>query len=204
MLVLYVRKMMSCIIILVLRGIWVTPSQKSNLIFEVFLSFKRSYLGTTIPCVSGALIVDVRAWLMERLLLLIWHIACPLVLIFFNLEPYGFMCTYNLLPISFQLIGKAIQRSFLVSADMAHALHPNYMVCCCLHSKSVGIFWWKSVTWVFSQDKHEDNHQPKLHGGLVIKHNANQRYATNAVTSFIFREVAKKHNLPVQVDFPST
>ncbi|XP_062169457.1 probable aspartyl aminopeptidase isoform X2 [Alnus glutinosa] len=73
-----------------------------------------------------------------------------------------------------KLLEKAIQRSFLVSADMAHGLHPNYM------------------------DKHEDNHQPKLHGGLVIKHNANQRYATNAVTSFIFREIATKHNLPVQ------
>lgn len=50
-----------------------------------------------------------------------------------------------------------------------------------------------------SQDKHEENHQPKLHGGLVIKHNANQRYATNAVTSLIFREIANKHNLPTQV-----
>ncbi|CAI0446367.1 unnamed protein product [Linum tenue] len=48
------------------------------------------------------------------------------------------------------------------------------------------------------EDKHEEYHQPKLHGGLVIKHNANQRYATNAVTSFIFREIASKHNLPVQ------
>ncbi|KAG2676123.1 hypothetical protein I3760_12G037000 [Carya illinoinensis] len=69
---------------------------------------------------------------------------------------------------------KAIQRSFLVSADMAHALHPNYM------------------------DKHEENHQPKMHGGLVIKHNANQRYATNAATSFIFREIATNHKLPIQ------
>ncbi|KAJ4712541.1 Aspartyl aminopeptidase [Melia azedarach] len=75
---------------------------------------------------------------------------------------------------SSKLTEKAIQRSFFVSADMAHALHPNYM------------------------DKHEDNHQPKLHGGLVIKHNANQRYATNAVTSFIFKEIAAKHNLPTQ------
>ncbi|QCE14279.1 probable aspartyl aminopeptidase [Vigna unguiculata] len=72
------------------------------------------------------------------------------------------------------LLEKAAQRSYLVSADMAHALHPNYM------------------------EKHEANHQPKLHGGLVIKNNANQRYATNAVTSFYFREIASKHNLPVQ------
>ncbi|XP_065026184.1 probable aspartyl aminopeptidase isoform X2 [Musa acuminata AAA Group] len=73
-----------------------------------------------------------------------------------------------------KFLEKAIQRSFLVSADMAHALHPNFM------------------------DKHEENHQPKLHGGLVIKHNANQRYATNAVTAFIFREIAEMHNLPFQ------
>lgn len=72
------------------------------------------------------------------------------------------------------LIERAIQKSFLVSADMAHCLHPNY------------------------PEKHEENHQPKMHKGLVIKDNANQRYATNAITSFIFREIAKSHNLPTQ------
>lgn len=54
---------------------------------------------------------------------------------------------------------------------------------------------------IIFQDKHEENHQPKLHGGLVIKHNANQRYATSAVTAFIFREIAETHGLPVQASY---
>ncbi|XP_026402590.1 probable aspartyl aminopeptidase isoform X1 [Papaver somniferum] len=100
-----------------------------------------------------------------------------------------------------KLLEKAIQKSFVVSADMAHALHPNYMVWHVLSCfKQFCIFCISSFLYVilFLQDKHEENHQPKMHGGLVIKHNANQRYATNAVTSFIFREIAEKHNLPIQ------
>ncbi|GAQ83212.1 Zn-dependent aspartyl aminopeptidase [Klebsormidium nitens] len=69
---------------------------------------------------------------------------------------------------------RAIRRSFLVSADMAHALHPNY------------------------PERHEEHHQPKMHEGLVIKHNANQRYATTAVTAFLFRELAKREGIPTQ------
>jgi aspartyl aminopeptidase len=34
--------------------------------------------------------------------------------------------------------------------------------------------------------------------GMVIKHNANQRYATNAVTAFLFREVGRRAGLPTQ------
>ncbi|WVY97108.1 hypothetical protein V8G54_029259 [Vigna mungo] len=57
---------------------------------------------------------------------------------------------------------------------MAHGVHPNFM------------------------DKHEELHRPELQKGLVIKHNANQRYATSGITSFLFKEVGKIHNLPTQ------
>lgn len=69
---------------------------------------------------------------------------------------------------------RAIRKSFLVSADMAHGVHPNFA------------------------EKHEEHHRPQMHKGLVIKHNANQRYATSGITSFLFKEVAKIHNLPTQ------
>ncbi|KAK1288062.1 putative aspartyl aminopeptidase [Acorus calamus] len=69
---------------------------------------------------------------------------------------------------------RAIRQSFLVSADMAHGVHPNF------------------------SDKHEEHHRPELLKGVVIKHNANQRYATSGVTAFLFKEVANIHNLPIQ------
>jgi len=68
----------------------------------------------------------------------------------------------------------AMSKSFFLSADMAHAIHPNY------------------------SSKHESNHQPKLSDGTVIKTNQNQRYATNMVTGFYMRELAKMHDLPIQ------
>lgn len=68
----------------------------------------------------------------------------------------------------------AMRKSMLISADMAHALHPNYT------------------------DRHEPNHRPQMHKGLVVKYNANQRYATNVVTAFHIQEIAKRHGLPIQ------
>ncbi len=58
---------------------------------------------------------------------------------------------------------RALQASLLVSADMAHAHHPNY------------------------PEKHDPDHKPQFHAGLVIKHNVNQRYATNAISATLFR-----------------
>ena len=45
-------------------------------------------------------------------------------------------------------------------------------------------------------DKHESNHQPQMHAGIVIKTNANQRYATTSATSTILKLVANKVQPP--------
>ena len=70
-----------------------------------------------------------------------------------------------------------IQQSFCLSSDQAHALHPNYV------------------------SKHEKAHQPRMNAGMVIKRNANQRYATNAITGLIVRQVARKAGLPPVQEF---
>jgi aspartyl aminopeptidase len=63
---------------------------------------------------------------------------------------------------------RAIRQSFLISADMAHGLHPNY------------------------QEKHQSSHAPRLHQGIVLKTNANQRYMTDVIGATIIRAVAAK------------
>jgi len=69
---------------------------------------------------------------------------------------------------------RMLQRSMLISADNAHAIHPNYA------------------------DKHDAEHGPILNQGPVIKTNANQRYATNSETSAYFRLLCEKADVPVQ------
>jgi aspartyl aminopeptidase len=70
---------------------------------------------------------------------------------------------------------RAHARSLCVSADMAHAVHPNYA------------------------DKHDAHHRPALNGGPVIKVNAQQRYATSAATAAMFRGLCLAEEIPVQV-----
>lgn len=49
------------------------------------------------------------------------------------------------------------------------------------------------------REKHESCHQPQLHRGVVLKYNANQRYATTAITASVVREVASRGKVPLQV-----
>ena len=62
---------------------------------------------------------------------------------------------------------QSVARSFLISADMGHAIHPNY------------------------PSKHEDNHRPVMNGGVILKVNAKQRYTTDAVGSFLIRKLVE-------------
>jgi len=71
-------------------------------------------------------------------------------------------------------IRRSARQSLMVSADMAHAVHPNY------------------------PQKHEQNHRPIINAGCVVKHNTNQRYATNLVTTHMFKQFATEAGVPLQ------
>lgn len=69
---------------------------------------------------------------------------------------------------------QAIANSTSISADLAHAVHPNY------------------------SDKHDPETRPVLGGGPVIKYSASQRYATTAVSAACFMEVCERTGVPCQ------
>lgn len=69
---------------------------------------------------------------------------------------------------------RSVSSSFMVSADNAHAVHPNH------------------PEYADSQDR------PVINGGIVIKHHANQKYATDAVSEAVFAEICRRAGVPVQ------
>ncbi|WP_104525703.1 M18 family aminopeptidase [Blastococcus atacamensis] len=73
-----------------------------------------------------------------------------------------------------QAVHRALARSVLVSADMAHAVHPT------------------------RSERHEPAHRPQLGGGPVLKVNANQAYATDAASGGWFTERCEEAGVPVQ------
>lgn len=68
----------------------------------------------------------------------------------------------------------AVANSFLVSADNAHAVHPNH------------------------PEYADPTHRPRLNGGVVIKHSASQRYTTDAVSQAVFAQLCRRAEVPVQ------
>jgi aspartyl aminopeptidase len=73
-----------------------------------------------------------------------------------------------------QGLARALARSVLISADMAHAVHPNYA------------------------DKHEPGHRPVIGRGPVLKLNANQSYASDARTSGLFAALCRRVGIEPQ------
>ena len=71
-------------------------------------------------------------------------------------------------------MARAVSRSWLVSADMAHAIHPNYA------------------------DRHEPGHRPKIGRGPVIKTNSNQAYATDAESAGFFTALCARAGVTPQ------
>lgn len=69
---------------------------------------------------------------------------------------------------------RSLAASTCVSADNAHAVHPNY------------------------PERHEPGHRPTVNAGPAIKVNANQRYATSATTAVLFEECCRRAGVPVQ------
>lgn len=69
---------------------------------------------------------------------------------------------------------RAVAQSFMVSADNAHGVHPNYV------------------------DKQDPTNHPVLGDGPVIKINANCKYMTDAATAAVFAEVCRGAGVPVQ------
>lgn len=65
--------------------------------------------------------------------------------------------------------------SFMISADNAHAVHPNH------------------------PDKADPVNRPYLNEGIAIKYNGNQRYCTDAVSAAYFKDLCQKADVPVQM-----
>ena len=70
---------------------------------------------------------------------------------------------------------KAVAESFMISADNAHAIHPNH------------------------PEKADLNNRPVLNGGIVIKYSGNQKYTSDAFTGSVMKKICNEANVPYQV-----
>ena len=82
---------------------------------------------------------------------------------------------YDSVPHSGQGMQRALANSFLLSADNAHATHPNFA------------------------DKADPANPVRMGGGIVLKVNASQKYTTNALSGALLREICRLAGVPVQL-----
>lgn len=75
---------------------------------------------------------------------------------------------------SFDLVKRAIARSYLVSADMGHASNPNY------------------------PEYFKQNYKTTINHGILVKTNDNLRYTTTSISRTIFRNIALEKQIPLQ------
>ena len=71
-------------------------------------------------------------------------------------------------------LSRMLSQSLMISADNAHAVHPNH------------------------PEFADPNNAPVVNGGLVLKFNANQRYTTDGASAALFRSICAKAEVPVQ------
>lgn len=67
-----------------------------------------------------------------------------------------------------------LARSFMLSADNAHAVHPNH------------------------PEKYDEQNRVYMNKGIVIKHSANQKYTTDGLSSAVFEDICLRNGIPVQ------
>lgn len=70
---------------------------------------------------------------------------------------------------------RALSKSFIISCDLGHALHPNY------------------------GEKSDPANRPIINKGPIIKLSANQSYTSDSISSAIYRSICDKAGVPVQV-----
>ena len=82
---------------------------------------------------------------------------------------------YDAVPHSAQGMQRALANSFVLSADNAHAMHPNFA------------------------DKADAANPVRMGGGIVLKVNASQKYTTSGLSGAVLREVCRLAGVPVQL-----
>ena len=69
----------------------------------------------------------------------------------------------------------SLAKSFMISADNAHAIHPNY------------------------PEKADPVNRPHINGGIAVKYNANQKYCTDGISAAMFKDLCKEAGVACQV-----